>query len=66
MPTLNETGAFQLEMETWFGWFAPAKTPSAVVERLRAARTARDYEVAWTRSRASRRVLEELERHRGG
>jgi tripartite-type tricarboxylate transporter receptor subunit TctC len=24
-----------LEMETWFGLFAPAKTPPAVVEKLR-------------------------------
>ena len=31
------------------------------VEGLRARRTARDYEVAWTRSRGSRRVLEGLD-----
>lgn len=31
------------------------------VENLRAGRTARDYEVAWARSRGSRRVLEDLD-----
>ena len=31
-----ETGTMDLEMETWFGLFAPAKTPPAVVEKLRA------------------------------
>ena len=36
IPTLKETGALDLEMETWFGWFAPAKTPQPIVERLRA------------------------------
>ena len=36
IPTLKETGALDLEMETWFGWFAPAKTPLPIVEKLRA------------------------------
>lgn len=35
IPTLLETGAIDLEMETWFGLFVPAKTPATVVERLR-------------------------------
>jgi tripartite-type tricarboxylate transporter receptor subunit TctC len=36
VPPIAETGVLDLEMETWFGLFAPAKTPRAVVERLRA------------------------------
>jgi tripartite-type tricarboxylate transporter receptor subunit TctC len=36
LPTLIETGVIDLEMETWFGLFAPARTPRAVLERLRA------------------------------
>jgi len=32
-----------------------------MAEQLRSERTARDYEIAWTRSRGSRRVLEELD-----
>jgi tripartite-type tricarboxylate transporter receptor subunit TctC len=36
LPTLVETGVVDLEMETWFGLFAPARTPRAIVERLRA------------------------------
>jgi len=36
VPTLIETGVVDLEMETWFGLFAPARTPQAVVARLRA------------------------------
>jgi len=36
LPTIIETGVLDLEMETWFGLFAPARTPRAVVERLRA------------------------------
>jgi tripartite-type tricarboxylate transporter receptor subunit TctC len=35
IPTLKETGAMDLEMETWFGLFTPAKTPAPIVERLR-------------------------------
>lgn len=36
LPTLIETGVVDLEMETWFGLFAPVRTPRAIVERLRA------------------------------
>ena len=35
IPTLKESGAMDLEMETWFGWFVPAKTPAPIVEKLR-------------------------------
>ena len=36
VPTLIETGVVDLEMETWFGLFAPTRTPRRVVEGLRA------------------------------
>lgn len=35
VPTLQETGAAALELESWFGYFAPAKTPPEVLARLR-------------------------------
>jgi tripartite-type tricarboxylate transporter receptor subunit TctC len=36
LPTINESGVAQLELESWFGLFAPAKTPPEVLEKLRA------------------------------
>ncbi len=36
VPTVLESGAAQLELESWFGLFAPAKTPPDVLARLRA------------------------------
>jgi tripartite-type tricarboxylate transporter receptor subunit TctC len=36
VPTVTETGLLDLEMETWFGLFAPARTPRPVIDRLRA------------------------------
>lgn len=36
VPTIDETGVATFEMETWFGLFAPAKTPRPIVERLQA------------------------------
>ena len=35
LPTLTETGAATLELESWFGYFAPTKTPPEVLTRLR-------------------------------
>lgn len=34
VPTINESGV-ALELESWFGYFVPARTPSEVQERLR-------------------------------
>ena len=36
VPTLKEQGLPELEVETWYGAFAPAGTPAAVVERINA------------------------------
>lgn len=36
VPTVSETGAAPLELESWFGLFAPAKTPPDVLQKLRA------------------------------
>jgi tripartite-type tricarboxylate transporter receptor subunit TctC len=36
VPTVTETGVLELDMETWFGLFAPARTPRTAIERLRA------------------------------
>lgn len=36
VPTITETGVTALELESWFGLFAPAKTPADALERLRA------------------------------
>jgi len=34
VPTILETG-IKLELESWFGLFAPARTPAKILERLR-------------------------------
>jgi tripartite-type tricarboxylate transporter receptor subunit TctC len=34
VPTLNEQGIPNLEVETWYGLFAPAKTPAAAIARV--------------------------------
>ncbi|MBP7567334.1 MAG: tripartite tricarboxylate transporter substrate binding protein [Burkholderiaceae bacterium] len=36
VPTIRETGVAPLELESWFGYFAPARTPPADLARLRA------------------------------
>ncbi len=35
VPTIIESGVAQLDLESWFGYFVPSKTPAAVPERLR-------------------------------
>ena len=35
LPTITESGVAQLELESWFGLFAPAKTPPDVLDKLR-------------------------------
>lgn len=37
LPTVIETGIVDFDIESWFGYFAPAKTPSGPVTRLREA-----------------------------
>jgi tripartite-type tricarboxylate transporter receptor subunit TctC len=36
VPTINESGVATLDLESWFGLFAPSRTPPDVMERLRA------------------------------
>ncbi|MDO9133847.1 MAG: tripartite tricarboxylate transporter substrate binding protein [Hydrogenophaga sp.] len=35
VPTINETGVARLDLESWFGYFAPRGTPPAALQRLR-------------------------------
>ena len=35
VPTIKESGVADLDLESWFGLFAPAKTPLEVMDRLR-------------------------------
>ncbi len=35
VPTIMESGVAQLDLESWFGYFVPSKTPAEVQERLR-------------------------------
>jgi tripartite-type tricarboxylate transporter receptor subunit TctC len=58
LPTLRESGV-DLELESWFGLFAPAKTPAHVLTRLRSefARVAGLAEVKETFTKAGGRPL---------
>jgi tripartite-type tricarboxylate transporter receptor subunit TctC len=59
LPTLRESGVADLELESWFGLFAPARTPAAALERLRSelARAAASPEVQAVFTRAGGRPL---------
>ena len=68
VPSVSETGVAPLEMESWFGLFAPAATPTHALERLRQefAKLVAAPEVAElfakTGGRVLRLSLEETER----
>ena len=53
LPTLRESGV-DLDLESWFGLFAPAKTPAAVLARLRSeslkVATAAEVQAAFTKA----------------
>ena len=36
VPTLKEAGVDGVDVQQWYGFFAPAKTPAAIVQRLNA------------------------------
>jgi tripartite-type tricarboxylate transporter receptor subunit TctC len=59
VPTIKESGVANLDLESWFGLFAPAKTPADVMERLRAelARVIADPEVMEAFRKAGGRPL---------
>jgi tripartite-type tricarboxylate transporter receptor subunit TctC len=60
VPTIIETGVANLEMETWFGLFAPAKTPKPILDRLRpeVMRAIKDPETRATFEKSGGRVLD--------
>jgi tripartite-type tricarboxylate transporter receptor subunit TctC len=37
IPTMNEAGVLDFEVDSWYAMFVPAKTPRAVIERLNKA-----------------------------
>lgn len=59
VPTINESGVASLDLESWFGLFAPAKTPREVMDRLRTelARVIADPEVMEAFRKAGGRPL---------
>ncbi|MEY3765692.1 MAG: tripartite tricarboxylate transporter substrate binding protein [Betaproteobacteria bacterium] len=59
VPTLRETGAAALELESWFGFFAPARTPAPELARWRAefARVAQSPDVMERFEKAGGRPL---------
>ena len=60
VPTIDETGVAKFEMETWFGLFAPAKTPRPIVERLQSEvrRAIRNPQSVATFDKSGGRVLD--------
>ena len=59
VPSVMETGVAPLDMESWFGLFAPAAVPAPVLARLRAefAKVVAMLEVAEAFARTGGRVM---------
>ena len=59
VPTINETGVTKFDGESWMGMFAPANTPSAIVDSLRnmLVNVVRDPEFTARIERAGGRVM---------
>jgi tripartite-type tricarboxylate transporter receptor subunit TctC len=59
VPSVIETGVAPLDMESWFGLFAPAATPAPVLARLRAefAKVIAMPEVAETFAKTGGRIM---------
>ncbi len=60
VPTVTETGVAPLDMDSWFGLFAPAATPQPILDRLRAelAKVLASRELAETFAKTGGRVLQ--------
>ena len=60
VPTVSETGVAPLDMDSWFGLFAPAATPQLILDRLRAELTKvlASRELAETFAKTGGRVLQ--------
>jgi tripartite-type tricarboxylate transporter receptor subunit TctC len=59
VPSIAETGVAALDMESWFGLFAPAAVPAPTLGRLRAelAKVVADPEVATLFAKTGGRLL---------
>jgi tripartite-type tricarboxylate transporter receptor subunit TctC len=59
VPTVAETGVAPLDMESWFGLFAPSETPAPALERLRSefAKVVANPEVADLFAKSGGRVM---------
>lgn len=60
VPTVSETGVAPLDMDSWFGLFAPAATPKPILDRLRAelGKVLASPELAQTFEKTGGRVLQ--------
>jgi tripartite-type tricarboxylate transporter receptor subunit TctC len=60
VPTVHETGVAPLDMDSWFGLFAPAATPQPILDRLRAelSKVLASPELAQTFEKTGGRVLQ--------